>query len=281
MKHTYTIERMTCGNCVAKVQKAIEQLVEVKEVTVQLASPQATIEMERHIATQELQFTLQQVGNYTIADYQDSVVSEAHKKTQSWITTYKPLLLIVAFILGVSIITAVQQGSLQANLIMRSFMAGFFIVFSFFKLLDLKGFADSYATYDLLAARLRTYGVIYPFIELALGIAYLINFNPTLTNTLTVVILGFSAIGVIQSVLDKRKIKCACLGTVFNLPMSTVTIVEDIGMVVMAIIIKEKWFVIMLLYYNPLIDYQIFQLVVDLPQDKSSIFDPFRVQQRP
>jgi hypothetical protein len=47
--------------------------------------------------------------------------------------------------------------------------------------------------------------------------------------------MGFSSIGVIQSVLNKKKIQCACLGAVFNLPMSTVTIIEDLLMVSMAV----------------------------------------------
>src|SRR5207253_2799497 len=114
------------------------------------------------------------------------------------------------------------------------FMAGFFLVFSFFKLLDLKGFAESYAMYDVLAKRIPTYGYVYPFLELALGVAYLTGFNPAATNWATVVIMGFSSIGVIQSVVDKKQIRCACLGAVFNLPMSTVTIIEDLLMVAMA-----------------------------------------------
>ena len=48
--------------------------------------------------------------------------------------------------------------------------------------------------------------------------------------------MSFSAIGVIRAVVGRTQIQCACLGTVFNLPMSTVTIVEDVGMVVMAIV---------------------------------------------
>src|SRR5687767_11452234 len=114
---------------------------------------------------------------------------------------------------------------------MNLFMAGFFITFSFFKFLNLEGFKNSYSSYDLLAKRFPAYGYVYPFIELALGIAYLTSFNPLLTNAATVALMGFSSIGVIQSVLDKRQIQCACLGTVFNLPMSTVTVVEDLLMV--------------------------------------------------
>jgi hypothetical protein len=75
---------------------------------------------------------------------------------------------------------------------------------------------------------------MYPFVELALGAAYLARFNPMLTHTTTIFVRGFSAIGVIRAVASKTQIQCACLGTVFKLPMSTVTIVEDVGMVPMA-----------------------------------------------
>ena len=113
-------------------------------------------------------------------------------------------------------------------------MAGFFIVFSFFKFLNLAGFAESYAMYDVLAKRVKAYGLIYPFLELLLGIAYLTNFEPKITYTATILLMSFSSIGVIQSVLYKKKIRCACLGAVFNLPMSRVTIIENLTMVVMA-----------------------------------------------
>jgi hypothetical protein len=118
---------------------------------------------------------------------------------------------------------------------MRHFIAGFFIVFDFFKLLNIECFANSYQMYDIIAARWKGWGYTYPFVELALGILYLINFAPFYTNLATAIILGISSIGVIESNLNKRKIKCACLGDVFNLPMSTVTIVEDLTMVGMAI----------------------------------------------
>ncbi|NQZ79065.1 MAG: heavy-metal-associated domain-containing protein, partial [Ekhidna sp.] len=151
------------------------------------------------------------------------------------ITTYQPLILIVGFISGVSFLSQYPFGEFSWMLWMRHFMAGFFLVFSFFKLLNIKEFASSYAMYDLLAAKWKTWGYIYPFVELGLGVSYLIDFNPIVTNWLTAVVLGFSSLGVIKSNLDKRKIKCACLGDVFNLPMSTVTIVEDVTMVAMAV----------------------------------------------
>jgi hypothetical protein len=117
---------------------------------------------------------------------------------------------------------------------MNHFMAGFFLVFSFFKLLNLESFADSYAMYDVVAGRWHAWGYVYAFLELALGLAFLTGFSPIITNAVTLVIMSVSIVGVLQSVLNKRKIQCACLGAVFNLPMSTITILEDAAMIAMS-----------------------------------------------
>jgi hypothetical protein len=114
-------------------------------------------------------------------------------------------------------------------------MAAFFLVFSFFKMLNLKAFAESYVMYDVVARKIPVWAYIYAFVELALGIAYLINFNPFITNLITVVVMSASIVGVLQTVLNKKQIQCACLGAVFNLPMSTVTIIEDGLMIAMSI----------------------------------------------
>jgi len=154
--------------------------------------------------------------------------------SRSWLATYKPLILILAYIGVSSVLIQIPTGAVSANETMRYFMAGFFLVFSFFKLLDLQSFANAYAGYDLLAQRWRPWGLMYPLIELALGLAYLVHWQAALTNLLTLIVMGFSAIGVLRAVLGEEEIRCACLGTVFQLPMSTVTIIEDLGMAAMA-----------------------------------------------
>ena len=139
------------------------------------------------------------------------------------------------FIIGLHLICfQFKNDNFNCMQAMKYFMAGFFLVFSFFKLLNLKGFAESYVMYDVLAKKVPVWAYLYAFVELALGIAYLINFNPIITNTITFVVMSISIIGVLQSVLNKKKIQCACLGAVFNLPMSTVTIIEDALMIVMS-----------------------------------------------
>lgn len=232
MTHSYTVAGITCEGCVAKVKSKLLMHPDVLSADVKLEGQKATITMQRHISIDELQNAIGKETKYKIsADATDhSHHTMQAETTKSWFVTYKPLLLIGLFISGVALITA--NGSLHKG--MNVFMAGFFLVFSFFKLLNLKGFADSYAMYDVLAKKVPAYGFVYPFIELALGIAFLTGFNPTVTNWATLLVMGFSSIGVIQSVLNKKKIQCACLGAVFNLPMSTVTIIEDFLMVAMA-----------------------------------------------
>ena len=233
MKTTYEVEGMTCGNCVARVKQQLETVPGVTEAEVQLAHPQLRLHSGRAIDPQTLQ---RAAGKYQLRAVAPGAAPAATSDLpEASVTTYRPLILIVAFLVGVTVLAQYPYAAgFDGRLWMRHFMAGFFLTFSFFKLLNLRGFAASYAMYDIVAARWRPWGFIYPFVELGLGISYLIDAAPFWTNLVTVVVLSVSAIGVIQSNLNKRKIKCACLGDVFNLPMSTVTIVEDVSMVAMA-----------------------------------------------
>lgn len=225
---------MTCSGCVAKVTQTIQALPGVESVNINLHEPQGVIASTRELSIDNIQSALTVIGNYKIFEYHEPEAIDI-ESDPSDLGTYKPLFMIVAFIFGFSFLSQFPFDNFSLMIWMRHFMTGFFVVFSFFKLLNIKGFADAYKMYDIVAAKWNSWGYIYPFIELTLGVFYLINFSPLLTNTVTVIVLGVSSVGVIKSNLDKRKIKCACLGDVFNLPMSTVTIIEDLSMVVMAI----------------------------------------------
>ena len=231
MTHTYNISGMTCSSCEAKVKSA---LLTLPEVTIaEVTRTTATITMEKHIALNDLQKAIAAKGNYTISAEHHNETAE---QTKNWFETYKPILLIFLYITLISAIVSFNMQYLQFSVyrFMNVFMAGFFLVFSFFKLLNLKGFADSYVMYDVLAKRIPVWAYLYAFVELSLGIAYTVNFNPFITNLTTLVVMSISIIGVLQSVLNKKKIQCACLGAVFNLPMSTVTIIEDALMIAMS-----------------------------------------------
>lgn len=230
MIHTYKITGMTCTSCEAKVKSALLMVNGVTAVEVSKDDNSATITMDKHIALADLQ--------QAVPDkYQISAIhhSEMAEQTKSWFETYKPILLIFTYITVITLLVQLGNHHFDFMQWMRHFMAGFFLVFSFFKMLNLQGFAESYVMYDVIAKKIPAWAYIYAFVELALGFAFLINFNPFTTNIITIVVMTVSIIGVLKSVLNKQKIQCACLGAVFNLPMSTVTIIEDGLMIAMSV----------------------------------------------
>lgn len=231
MTHTYQLTGMTCSSCEEKVKKALELVEDVKNVAVSKEEKTATITMNKHVPLTDLQKALDK-------RYQISVITnnETTENTRSWFETYKPIVMIFFYITLITILIQLTNHHFDYMQAMQHFMAGFFLVFSFFKMLNLKGFAESYMMYDVLARKIPAWGYVYAFLELGLGISYLINFNPLVTNAATFIVMSISIIGVLQSVLNKKKIQCACLGSVFNLPMSTVTIIEDGLMILMSVI---------------------------------------------
>ena len=234
MIHTYQLTGMTCSSCEAKVKSSLLTLPDITSVEVSKDTNTATIAMDKHIALNTLQEAVKNAGEkYQISATQHNEVAE---QTKSWIATYKPLFLIFGFITFISFTSSQMNHQIHWMNFMRYFMAGFFLTFSFFKLLDLKGFADSYAMYDIIAKQFKAWGYLYPFLELILGIAFLLDFNPIITNWAAIIVMSSGIIGVVQSILNKSKIQCACLGAVFNLPMSSVTIFEDGLMIIMSII---------------------------------------------
>ena len=231
---------MTCTGCQAKVRSLLSKVEGVKNVEIDLAKEEVTIDMKHHISTEELKNSLAAYPKYELTEngyggHKIKPVVRDDEEERTWFQTYKPVNLIFCYIIITTLLLEAVSGQFELFRWLEHFMAGFFLIFSFFKLLNLKAFADSYAIYDIVAKNWKAWGFIYPFIELGLGLAFLIGFSPLITNSVTFLVMSVSLIGVLQSVLNKRKIKCACLGDVFNLPMSTITIIEDGLMIAMSI----------------------------------------------
>ncbi len=146
-----------------------------------------------------------------------------------------PLIAIFAIICLFTVVRQFLYGSWDMMYAMNDFMAGFFLVFGTFKLINLPKFVVAYKEYDLLAKRSTAYAYLYPFIEIGLGLAYFFRFMPIATNIITYIVMLFSAIGVAVSLSQGQQMMCACLGVVFKLPMTYVTLFEDMLMAGMAL----------------------------------------------
>jgi copper chaperone CopZ len=239
MTHAYKVSGMTCSGCQAKVQGLLSNVKDVRNVSIDLGKGEAVIDMEKHVPTSGLKNALRDHPKYQLSEIQnhEPAISPVYREeARSWIETYKPILLVFGYILAVTLSVEWINGEFLWIRWMNHFMAGFFLVFSFFKFLNLQGFAESYSMYDIIAKKWNGWAYLYPFVELGLGLSFLTGFHAIATNATTFIVMTISVIGVMQTVMNKRKIKCACLGAVFNLPMSTITIIEDALMIGMSLI---------------------------------------------
>ncbi|VTU01461.1 heavy metal transporter : Uncharacterized protein OS=Fibrella aestuarina BUZ 2 GN=FAES_2978 PE=4 SV=1 [Gemmataceae bacterium] len=229
---------LRCGACVKSIKPLFDAEPGVTRWAADVSTPDKLLTVEGDgVSGARVGELLRQKGYEIVGEMPaetPATPTKARDDTQPT-TTYYPLVLILLYLLGAVGLAEVAMGGFDGMRAMRHFMGGFFLVFSFFKLLDVSAFAQSYGSYDIVARGWLGYGYVYPFIELSLGAAYLANFQPVVTNVITLVVMGVGTVGVVQTLLARRKIRCACLGTVFNLPMSYVTLLEDVLMAGMAV----------------------------------------------
>jgi copper chaperone CopZ len=235
---------MHCESCVNRISESLSKLPGVQDLEVTLDPQQAVVQTETRLHRSVVENAVAQAGNYKVVDAVESANGIPSRATQpvdapatpAAAATYYPLMLVLGFILLGTSILQWRAGTWSSGQAMSDFMGCFFVVFAFFKLLDLNGFAGTFSRYDLVAARSKVYAKIYPFLELALGVAYLVGRHLFWVNIATLVLMTVGSLGVIVTLRRWEQIQCACLGTVIQLPMSTVTLIEDAGMALMAAI---------------------------------------------
>lgn len=158
----------------------------------------------------------------------------AHQTQPSNHRGYIILLNIFLAIIVASQVRVWQAGLFSGYFFMQTFMGLFFLVFGSFKAINWKVFALSYGDYDLIARRSKIYAYAYPAIELGLGTAFLLDYQPIIINSITLALMIIGAVGVAKNLLLKNQIPCLCLGAVIKLPLSKISLIEDIIMGAMA-----------------------------------------------
>jgi hypothetical protein len=229
---------LNCGRCVATVAPHLNGDARIRSWSVDTQSPDKVLRIEGDdIAADAVRSLVDAAGFQVLAELNPPApAAPIAPPTPAGEpqTSYVPIVLLFALlVLGVGLLE-VAAGAFDGPRAMARFMGGFFFAFAYFKLLDIRRFADAFAGYDLIAARSRAYALAYPFIELLLGAAYLSGFQPMATNAITLAVMTISTLGVLRSLVAGRKVRCACLGAVFQLPMSYVTLAEDVLMAAMA-----------------------------------------------
>ena len=222
---------MTCNGCKSTVEDKLSSLDGVDDVQVDLQKGEAVIQSKESISFSLISNSLPPKYNITsIGSSQDNEIINASKLKQ-----LKPLFIILAYISITSLLLNFKNWN--STNAMLDFMGLFYIIFSFFKILDIKGFSISFRMYDPLAKKVPLYGIIYPFIEILLGIMFLTRIEIELAIILTIIVLGITTVGVTKTLLNKKSISCACLGTTLKLPMTEATFIENALMIIMAFIL--------------------------------------------
>ena len=231
MKTTFKISGMTCNGCRSTVENKLSSLDGIDNVQVDLTNGEA-------IVYSKIPIIISLISNSLPSTYK--VISNIPAKDNeiirsSKIKQLKPLFIILGYISVTSILLNFRNWN--STNAMLDFMGLFYIIFSFFKILDIKGFSTSFKMYDPLAKKITIYGYIYPFIEILLGLMFLTRIEVNIALLITIIILGITSVGVTQTLLNKRMINCACLGTTLKLPMTEATFIENAIMITMAIVL--------------------------------------------
>ena len=231
MKTIFKISGMTCNGCRSTVENKLSSLDGINNVQVDLTNGEAIVYSKNPISFSLISNSLP--SKYKVISKRDVKDNEIIKSSK--IKQLKPLFIILGYILVTSILLNFRNWN--STNAMLDFMGLFYIIFSFFKILDIKGFSTSFKMYDPLAKKITTYGYIYPFIEILLGLMFLTRTEVNIALLITIIILGITSVGVTQTLLNKRTINCACLGTTLKLPMTEATFIENAIMITMSILL--------------------------------------------
>lgn len=231
MKQNIKISGMTCKGCVSLVTEKLISLDEVKDLKIDLDNGNVELEVLKTLTLEKLSVVL--LPKY-IPTIENQAFNEVYlEQNPSKFKQLFPLFLIFLYLIAGSVL--LQRNTFRFTNFMIDYMGLFFMVFSFFKFLDYKGFPSAFAEYDPLAKRSVFYAKIYPFIETLLGFMFLLRWELNFAFIATIVILSITTLGVIFTLFDKNKINCACLGTSLKLPMTEASLIENVIMLMMAV----------------------------------------------
>ena len=222
---------MHCAGCVSTIERAVYKVEGVTKAVVSLSKE--TVIVEGEVSSSSVINAITSTGyEATPMDPTVPQINQEQIEPQSELKQLFPLFLIFFYISSAALL--INWINFNASDFMFDFMGLFFIVFSFFKILDYKNFPHSFAMYDPIAKRFSIYGWIYPAIETVLGLAFLFRVTLNFSLIATIIILGITTVGVTRALIDKRAIRCACLGTALKLPMTKATFIENSIMIIMA-----------------------------------------------
>ncbi|MCL9983216.1 MAG: glutaredoxin [Erythrobacter sp.] len=177
------------------------------------------------------------IGGERIGGYDDLRRYFGLKVADPSATTYRPVIALFAMTaLMAAAAGYAVDGSVLTLRVAEWFVAFSMVVLALLKLQNVEKFATMFLNYDLLAKRWVPYGRIYPFAEGAAGVLMAAGALDWLSIPLALFIGTVGAASVFKAVyLDRRELKCACVGGDSNVPLGFISLTENLMMIAMAL----------------------------------------------
>lgn len=224
--HTYAVTGMTCAGCVKTVTEKLKTLKGITAVKVTLEPPQVMVSGEE---------VTPDVLNSYLKGTKFKVFDVAPKaRLIDKIAFYRPLIIIGS----IAVLFAVIQTTIvgwSEHTFMQYLMAGYFIFFGSLKIIGWRGFVASYRQYDDIAKRSRVYVTLYPLIEVGIGMTYYVGVQWLPFDIFVTLLMSQKAFSTWRTVRKGAVVQCACLGSFFSIPVTRVTVFEDLLMAAMAL----------------------------------------------
>ncbi|MCZ8529920.1 glutaredoxin [Alteromonas sp. PRIM-21] len=183
------------------------------------------------------------IDNKRIGGYDDLRDYFNLKQESEFGSRYTPI--IVIFSLAALMVFALMlKGGLPAGLepFILNFIGVAMVILALQKLQDLVAFSNQFITYDLLAMKQVRYAYIYPFAEAFAGLGMLAGFPALLVSPVSIFIGAIGAVSVIKAVyIDKRELKCACVGGNSDLPLGFISLTENLAMLGAGLYMFARW----------------------------------------
>ena len=228
MNEVYKVSGMTCDGCANSIKEALELNNLISSVNISLENENINISSDKSFTVNELNSLIENLGNYKI--YEENIFS----KIIEYFSSKKTLLLALSLVLISSLSLHIGEDNFELNEWMVSYMGIFFLVFSFLKLIDVKGFSESFKKYDLISKIIPGFAITYPFLELFLALTFLSSYFLIASYIMTLLFMTSQFFGVFISLQKKEVIKCACMGSSINIDISTLTLIENLVMILMS-----------------------------------------------
>ncbi len=236
LTNKYYINEVKCQKCASKINTYLkDRIPTIVNIKFLPELQRLHFEIPDNYIPDHIQSILDEIGDYTLIQHR--IINNPTKcdLIVGKLKQFYPLLLIATY-LSTSVVLYYYHLNITWVRAMDIWMGLFYLVFSFFKLLNLDGFIKSFRKYDILAKCIWGYALLYPFVEIFLAYMYLTDYYTNLANIITISVFSENILGVILAIYKKQTLHCACLGSILSLPLTTVTIIEDILMISMGFI---------------------------------------------